>query len=71
MMGLDQQIEHVARAFYGVDNDEQTWDRAPDDLKEEFRRFANDAIAMVTICRESSINPSSTTCAGPHEMVPA
>ncbi|WP_445500237.1 hypothetical protein [Microvirga sp. G4-2] len=68
MMGLDQQIEHVARAFYGVENDEQTWDRAPEDLKEEFRSLALDAIAMVSGCREGSMAPSST---GAREMVSA
>ena len=52
-MDRDQQIEHVARAFYGVDNDEQSWDLAPEDLKQDFRRFAADAIAMAAL-RERS-----------------
>ena len=67
-MGLDQQIEHVARAFYGVENDEQTWDRAPEDLKKEFRSLAIDAIAMVSSCREDRMAPSF---AGAREMVSA
>lgn len=70
-MGLDQQIEHVARAFYGVDNDEHTWDLAPEDLKEEFRSLALDAIAMVSNYCEGSINPSSTSCSGAREIASA
>ncbi|WP_414471232.1 hypothetical protein [Microvirga sp. M2] len=70
-MGLDQQIEHVARAFFGVENDEQTWDRAPEDVKDEFRSLATDAIVMVSAGREGSIHPSSTEGAGAREMVSA
>ena len=46
MTDLDQRIERVARAFYGVDDDEQTWDLASEDLKQDFRRLAAEAIAM-------------------------
>ncbi len=46
-MGQDQQIENVARAFYGVENDEQSWDMAPNDLKNQFRMLACDAILLV------------------------
>ncbi|WP_370437153.1 hypothetical protein [Microvirga sp. TS319] len=70
-MGLDQQIEHVARAFFSVENDEQTWDRAPEDIKEGFRSLATDAIVMVSVSRESSINPSSMECTCAREMVSA
>lgn len=40
------QVEYVARAFYDAENDEQSWDNAPDTVKDEFRLYARDAIAL-------------------------
>jgi hypothetical protein len=40
------QIEHVARAFYDAANDGQLWDNAPNTVKDEFRLYARDAIAL-------------------------
>jgi hypothetical protein len=49
-MEQDQQIEHVARAFYGIENDEQSWDLAPSEIKDAFRRLAQDAVATAAVC---------------------
>jgi hypothetical protein len=54
-MDPDQQIECVARAFYSVDHDEQTWDLAPERLKEEFRSLAIDAVTMAGLWREHRV----------------
>jgi len=57
-MGQSQQIERVARAFYGVDNDEQTWDQAPEDVKEVFRGLAEVAVDMASPCQGDSMGQS-------------
>ncbi|MCB5176056.1 hypothetical protein [Microvirga lenta] len=44
---MDTAIEHVARAFYDAQDDAHSWDREPEILKEEFRRYAREAIALL------------------------
>jgi hypothetical protein len=44
---MNQKIENVARAFYDAEDCAQAWDREPEILKEEFRRFAREAIALL------------------------
>jgi len=44
---MDTQVEYVARAFYDAEDDAQVWDREPEILKEEFRRLAREAIALL------------------------
>jgi hypothetical protein len=39
-------VENVARAFFDAKNDGQSWDRAPESIKEEFRLYALEAIAL-------------------------
>jgi hypothetical protein len=40
------QVEHVARAFHDAECDGQPWDNAPEAIKEEFRLYAREAIAL-------------------------
>jgi hypothetical protein len=40
------QVEHVARAFYDAESDGQSWADASEKLKEEFRFYAHQAIAL-------------------------
>lgn len=44
---MDQKIENVARAFYEAEDDAHAWEREPEILKEEFRRLAREAIALL------------------------
>ncbi|MBM6583657.1 hypothetical protein ILT44_25995 [Microvirga sp. BT689] len=47
MDNLHQQIEHVARTFYDAQEEVPDWEREPEFLKEEFRQYARDAIALL------------------------
>ena len=40
------QVEHVARAFHDAECDGQPWDNAPEGIREEFRLYAREAIAL-------------------------
>jgi hypothetical protein len=40
------QVEHVARAFYDAESDGQSWDKAPETVKDEFRLYAREAITL-------------------------
>lgn len=42
-----QAVEHVARAFYEAEGDGPSWDSEPEILKEEFRRLARGAMALL------------------------
>ena len=44
---MDQEVEYVARALYEAEDDALLWDAEPEILKEEFRRYAQAAIAML------------------------
>ena len=44
---MDQEVEYVARALYEAEDDALIWDAEPELLKEEFRRYARAAIAML------------------------
>lgn len=44
---MDHQVEAVARAFYEAEDDGKAWECEPDILKEEFRRLARCAIALL------------------------
>ncbi len=44
---MNQEIEFIARAFYSADDDAQVWDHEPEVIKDEFRRFAREAIALL------------------------
>ncbi|MXQ12469.1 hypothetical protein GR328_13565 [Microvirga makkahensis] len=54
-MDRDRAIDNVARAFYVVDNDEQTWEQAPEDVKETFRQLAKAAVAMISPGQDNSL----------------
>jgi hypothetical protein len=43
----DDEIEAVARAFYGLGEDARGWEREPDILKESFRRKALSAVLSI------------------------
>ena len=47
-----QQVERVARAFHGAQEDALDWDSAPEFFKEKFRQRARDAIALLEQRRE-------------------
>ncbi|MBM6582442.1 hypothetical protein ILT44_19740 [Microvirga sp. BT689] len=40
------QVENVARAFYDAKDDGQSWEQAPENIKEEFRLYAREAIML-------------------------
>jgi len=42
-----QYIENVARAFYEASGHDQGWESQPEDLKNGFRLYARDAIALL------------------------
>lgn len=44
---MDQEVEFVARALYEAEDDAMLWDAEPEILKEEFRRYARAAIALL------------------------
>lgn len=46
---MESHIERVAMAFYCAEADEYSWDDAPELLKYEFRMYARDALALLTI----------------------
>ena len=39
-------VEHIARAFHAVQDDSIAWEDEPEILKEEFRSYARDALAL-------------------------
>jgi hypothetical protein len=47
-----QQVERVARAFYGAQEEALDWDSASEFLKEKLRQCARDAIALLEQRRE-------------------
>ncbi len=47
MDNLTQQVERVARAFYDAEEDAFLWESEPEILKEEFRQYAREAIALL------------------------
>lgn len=49
---MDIRIERVARAFYDAEDDGLCWDVEPEILKEEFRSFAREAIALLEAATE-------------------
>jgi hypothetical protein len=46
-MHSDQQVENVARALYFAQNDQPDWKEEPEFVKRQFRRFAQDVIALL------------------------
>lgn len=44
---MDQEVEFVARALYEAEDDAMMWEAEPEILKEEFRRYARAAIALL------------------------
>ncbi|HZH10648.1 MAG TPA: hypothetical protein VEZ24_09790 [Microvirga sp.] len=44
---MDQEVEFVARALYEAEDDAVLWEAEAEILKEEFRRYARAAIAML------------------------
>lgn len=44
---MDQEVEFVARALYEAEDDALLWEAEPEILKDEFRRYARAAIAML------------------------
>ena len=52
MDNLRQQVEHVARAFYDAQEETPDWSNEPEFLREEFRQYARDALALLEHRRE-------------------
>jgi hypothetical protein len=44
---MNTQVEFVARALYDAEDDAQCWECEPEILKEEFRQYARQAIALL------------------------
>ena len=44
---MNTEVEFVARAMYDAEDDAQAWDSEPEILKEEFLRYAREAIALL------------------------
>jgi hypothetical protein len=44
---MNDHIENIARAFYAAEEEAQFWEREPEILKEEFRRHARTALALL------------------------
>ncbi len=55
MDNLRQQVEHLARVFYDAQEEVADWDSEPEFLKEEFRQYARDAIALLEQHREPKL----------------
>jgi hypothetical protein len=54
---LSQQMEHVAQVFYTTRDAAQTWDEAPETLKDELRLLAHQAIELVAEFRTECSPP--------------
>jgi hypothetical protein len=61
---MENQVEHVARAFYDVQNEAATWEHASEETKELFRVDARTAIALMHDAQEqrllASLQPLTT-----------
>jgi len=44
---MEAEIEFVARALYDAEDDAPAWDREPDIIKDEFRRYARVALELL------------------------
>jgi hypothetical protein len=68
---MENQIEHVARAFYDVQDDVAAWEHASEETKELFREDARTAIALMHDVQEqrllASLQPL-TTILPAHDM---
>ena len=53
------QVEHVARAFYDAENDGQSWDNALEIIKDEFRLYAHEAIALHDQLQQQRLNEAA------------
>jgi hypothetical protein len=49
---LNPEIEHIARAFHDAQDDGIAWDSEPEIIKEEFRTYARNAIALFAEYKE-------------------
>ena len=56
MDNLRQQVEHVARTFYEAQEEPPDWDSEPNFIKDEFREYARDAIALLEQHREQMLD---------------
>jgi hypothetical protein len=61
---MENQIEHVARAFYDVQDNAAAWENASEETKELFRDDARTAIALMHEVQEQrlleSLQPLTT-----------
>ncbi|MBF9198203.1 hypothetical protein [Microvirga terrestris] len=44
---MEYEIEAVARALYSAEDDAQVWDYEPEIIKDEFRKYAQTALALL------------------------
>jgi hypothetical protein len=59
-LAMKHEIDCVARAFYAAEHDEAAWDCASEIVKEEFRRLARAALAILAQHRgEESSGPGA------------
>ena len=55
-MDNHRQVERVARAFYQAQEEVLDWESEPEFLKEEFREYARDALALLEQRREQLLD---------------
>jgi hypothetical protein len=55
-------VERVARAFYEAEHETGVWQKEHESLKEEFRRFAREAIHHLKQQEEEGCISTATNC---------
>jgi hypothetical protein len=55
---MEHQVEHVARAFYDVQDEAGVWEHEPENIKERFRDDARTAIALLHDLQERNLMAS-------------
>ena len=46
---MDRVVERVARAFYDAQSEGSIWEREIEELKQEFRLYARQAISIISL----------------------
>lgn len=62
---MEAEIEFVARALYHAEDDAKVWDREPDTVKAEFRRYAQLALELLAEHRKQK-TPGAEICIFPY-----
>lgn len=57
---MEYEIEAVARAMYAAEDDAKVWEREPEILKTEFRRYARAALELLERHRSQKLSERAT-----------